>query len=65
MGGDSVQAAPDWSANDADQSKALTSWSLEVTVRVRHIKLPDETGFNDLPALAKAKEAIKKEATRK
>jgi hypothetical protein len=28
----------------------LTSWSLEIEVRVRHIKLPDETGLDEFLA---------------
>jgi len=32
---------------DSDQPEALTSRSLEVKVRVRYLKFPDETGFED------------------
>src|SRR6266850_6277238 len=35
---------------DSDQPETLTSRSLEVKVRVRHLKLPDETGVDDLSA---------------
>src|ERR1700704_4200273 len=35
---------------DSDQPEALTSRSLEVEVGVRYLKLPDETGLDDLSA---------------
>src|SRR5437773_10012183 len=35
---------------DSDQPQALSPWGLKVEVGVRHIKLPDETGFEDFSA---------------